>query len=72
MNHYLDTINKRLIDGYYRNLPPYSYSKDVANVLYDTGQMTKAEYDLIISKYEFYSNKEYESKRNDKKGINNP
>lgn len=52
--HPLDIINEHLLDGYYDKIPPYSYSKDAATVGYLLGYVSKIEYDLIKSKFEFY------------------
>lgn len=48
--HPLDIVNERLINGYYNNLPPYSYSKDVATIGYLMGFCSKTEYKLIKNK----------------------
>ena len=47
-------ITERLLNGYYDNLPSFSYSKDVATMNYLLGYCSKFQYELEKSKYEFY------------------
>ena len=41
MKHPLDIINKCLENGYYDNLPPFSYAKDAATISYLMGYCSK-------------------------------
>lgn len=52
MKHPLDIINERLMSGYYDNLPPFTYSKDLATVSYLLGYCSKIDYDVAKAKYE--------------------
>ena len=55
--HPLDVINERLMNGYYRKMPPFSYSRDVASVNYMLGYCSKIEYELAKARYEMYNYK---------------
>lgn len=56
----LDVINERLISGYYNNLSPFTYSKDIATVCYLLGYCLKIDYNVVKARYEqVNSNKEY-------------
>ena len=60
MKHPLDIINKRLENGYYNNLPPFSYSKDAATISYLMGYCSKTDYYVAKARYEWNnSKKEY-------------
>ena len=60
MKHPLDIINERLTNGYYNNLPPFTYSKDAAAACYLLGYCSKIDYDVAKAKYEWAnSKKEY-------------
>lgn len=54
--HPLDIVNERLMNGYYNELPPYSYSKDAATICYLLGYCSKTDYNVAKARYEFYSN----------------
>lgn len=47
-------MTERLLNGYYDNLPPFSYSKDIAAANYLSGYGSKIKYDLEKNKNEFY------------------
>ncbi len=64
MEHPLDIINERFMDGYYDNLPPYSYGKDAATVGYLMGYVSKIDWELAKFKYEFNNkNINYDKRR---------
>lgn len=54
--HPLDIVNERLVNGYYNELPPFSYGKDAATICYLLGYCTKTDYNVAKARYEFYSN----------------
>ena len=55
--HPLDIVNELLENGYYNELPPYSYSKDAATICYLLGYCTKTDYNVAKARYEWYSSK---------------
>ena len=55
--HPLDVINERLMNGYYRKMPPFSYSRDVTFVEYMLGYCSKIDYELTKARYEMYNYK---------------
>ncbi len=55
--HPLDIVNERLENGYYNELPPFSYSKDAATICYLLGYCTKTDYNVAKARYEWYSSK---------------
>ena len=57
MKHPLDIINKRLENGYYNNLPPFSYSKDAATISYLMGYFSKTDYYVSKARYEWANSK---------------
>ena len=59
MKHPVDIINERFTNGYYNNLPPFTYSRDVASVCYLLGYCSKIDYDVVKTKYEWANSKEY-------------
>lgn len=61
MRHPLDIINERLENGYYDNLPPFSYAKDAATISYLMGYCSKTDYYVAKARYEWYNhtNKKY-------------
>lgn len=50
-----DIIDERLHNHYYDNLPPFSYSKDIATTGYLLGYCSKADYELVNFKYQFFN-----------------
>lgn len=48
--HPLDVINERLMNGYYSEMPPFSYSRDAAFVNYMFGYCSKVDYDRSAGK----------------------
>lgn len=54
--HPLDILNERLLNGYYDNLPPFSYNVDIATTGYLLGYVSKFDYELTKSKYNFFNN----------------
>ena len=54
--HPLDVLNERLLNGYYNNLPQFSYSLDVATTCYLLGYCSKVDYELVKFKYDFFNN----------------
>ena len=63
--HPLDIVNERLENGYYNELPPYSYSKDIATIGYLMGICSKVDYEVTLAKYEMSADRWYnERKRN--------
>lgn len=55
--HPLDKINENLENGYYRNMPSYSYNRDMAFVKYMLGYCSKVDYDIAKAKCEMYNYK---------------
>ena len=55
--HPLDVINEHLMNGYYKNMPPFSYNKDVAFVKYMLGYCSKVDYEIAKTKCEMYNYK---------------
>lgn len=55
MKHPLDIINKRLENGYYDNLPPFSYAKDAATISYLMGYCSKTDYYVAKARYEWHN-----------------
>lgn len=55
MIHPLDIINKCLENGYYNNLPPFSYAKDAATISYLMGYCSKTDYYVAKARYEWYN-----------------
>lgn len=53
--HPLDVINERLTNGYYREMPPFSYCRDAAFVNYMFGYCSKVDYEIAKAKYEMYN-----------------
>ena len=51
MKHPLDIINERLENGYYDNLPPFSYAKDTATISYLMGYCSKTDYYVAKARY---------------------
>lgn len=51
--HPFDIIDERLHNGYYDNLPPFFYSRDIATVGYLLGHCSKIDYELARFRYEF-------------------
>ena len=65
MRHPLDIVNEHCENGYYNELPPYSYSKDIATISYLMGICSKTDYEVALAKYEMSAAKWYnERKRN--------
>lgn len=54
--HPFDIIDERLHNGYYDNLPPFSYSRDMATVGYLLGYCLRIDYELARFRYEFVNN----------------
>lgn len=54
--HPLEVLNERLLNGYYNNLPPFSYNVDIATTGYLLGHCSKIDYELTKSKYDFFNN----------------
>lgn len=50
--HPLDIINERLENGYYREMLPFSYSRDTAFVNYMFGYCSKVDYEIAKAKCE--------------------
>lgn len=60
MKHPLDIINERLTNGYYNNLPPFTYNKDAAAACYLLGYCSKTDYNVAKAKYkQINSSREY-------------
>lgn len=61
MKHPLDIIYERLENGYYDNLPPFTYAKAAATISYLMGYCSKTDYYVAKARYEWYNhtNKEY-------------
>jgi len=55
IEHPFDIVNELFENGYYNELPPYSYSKDIATIGYLLGYCTKTDLDNVKSLYEWYS-----------------
>lgn len=54
--HPLDVLNERLLNGYYNNLPPFSYEVDTTKVGYLLGWCSKVDYELAKFKYDYANN----------------
>lgn len=54
--HPLEVLNERLLNGYYINLSPFSYSVDIATTGYLLGYCSKVDYELAKFKYDFFNN----------------
>ena len=44
--HPLDVLNERLLNGYYNNLPPFSYEVDATKAGYLLGYCSIVDYEL--------------------------
>lgn len=55
IKHPFDIVNERFENGYYNELPPYSYSKDIATISYFMGICSKVDYEVTLAKYEMYA-----------------
>ena len=64
----LDVIYERLFNGYYAEMPSYSFEKDRAAVCYLYGYCSKAEYYVAKSKYDMFNDMFYWKSRPIKKG----
>ena len=53
--HPLDVIYERLFNGYYAEMPSYSFERDEAFVNYIYGYCSKAEYYVAKSKYDMFN-----------------
>lgn len=57
MNRYsLDVLNERLLNGYYNNLPPFSYEVDATKVGYLLGYCSIVDYELAKFRYDYANN----------------
>ena len=56
MKHPLDIINEHFFEnGYYDNLPPFSYSKDATTACYLLGYCSKTDYYVAKARYEWHN-----------------
>lgn len=53
--HPFNIIEERLHNHYYDNLPPFSYSVDIAVISYLLGYCSKIDYELVKFKYAFFN-----------------
>lgn len=63
MGHPLDKINERFENGYYNELPPYSYSKDISTIGYLMGICSKVDYEATLAKYEMSADRWYNERK---------
>jgi len=49
----IEGIHERFKNGYYNNLPPYSYERDLAAANYLLGYSSKIDYNIEKARYEW-------------------